>query len=274
MMGSCIILAATLEEMKTTTDDRQATWCQSALAKGETVMEETAKNNEPQDGTRKQVAEDLAHLLDSIDTELVDMEDSVLPEESIQEDMSKGDEDETAGLDPELFSEGGDLELDIETVDDSANSSAEIQPQEENAKPEMDTSVDDKDDDEKMPLEKEKLDTDTEEAETTDDENASASIMSDKISAIVDRIVEEKISAIAQKPSKNLSGDRELKSGVEEQEEVGSQKSEGDLHNDELAALMNSRIQEMVIRTLEERMPAMIERSISDAIKKILLSMQ
>ena len=79
MMGSCIILAATLEEMKTTTDDRQATWCQSALAKGETVMEETAKKHEPQDGTRKQVAEDLAHLLDSIDTEFVDMEDSVLP---------------------------------------------------------------------------------------------------------------------------------------------------------------------------------------------------
>jgi len=260
--------------METTTDDRHATWCQSALAKGETVMEETAKNNEPQDGTRKQVAEDLAHLLDSIDTELVDMADSVLPEESIKENMSKGDEDETAGLDPELFSEGGDLELNIETADDSANSSSEIQPQEENAKPEMDTSVDDKDDDEKMPLEKEKLDTDTEEAETTDDENASASIKSDKISAIVDRIVEEKISAIAQKPSKNLSGDRELESGVEEQEEVGSQKSEGDLHNDELAALMNSRIQEMVIRTLEERMPAMIERSISDAIKKILLSMQ
>jgi hypothetical protein len=86
--------------------------------------------------------------------------------------------------------------------------------------------------------------------------------------------LEEKISAIAQQPSKNLSGDRELKSGVEEQEEVGSQKSEGDLHNDELAALMNSRIEKIVIRTLEERMPAIIERSISDAIKKILLSMQ
>lgn len=236
-------------------------------------MEETAKNNEPQDGTRKQVAEDLAHLLDSIDTEVVDMADSVLPEESIKEDMSNSDEDETAELDPELFFEEEDLQLDIETAEDSANSSTEIQPQEEDAKTEMDTSMDDKDDDERMPVEKEKLNTDTEEAETTDDENASASIMSDKISAIVDRIVEEKISAIAQQPSKNLSGDRELKSGVKEQEEVGSQKSEGDLLNDELAALMNSRIQEMVIRTLEERMPAMIERSISDAIKKILLSM-
>jgi hypothetical protein len=236
-------------------------------------MEETAKKHEPQDGTRKQVAEDLAHLLDSIDTELVDMEDSVLPEESIKEDMSKGDEDETLELDPELFSEEGDLELDIETAEDSADSSAEIKPQEEDAKTEMDTPVNDKDD-EKMPVEKEKLDTDTEEAETTDDENASASVLGDKISAVVDRVLEEKISAIAQQPSKNLSGDRELKSGVEEQEEVGSQKSEGDLHNDELAALMNSRIEKIVIRTLEERMPAIIERSISDAIKKILLSMQ
>jgi len=236
-------------------------------------MEETARNNEPQDDTRKQVAEDLAHLLDSIDTEVVDMADSVLPEESIKEDMSNSDEDETAELDPELFFEEEDLQLDIETAEDSANSSTEIQPQEEDAKPEKDTSVDDKDDDEKMPIEKEKLDTDTEEAETTDDENASASVLGDKISAVVDRVVEEKISAIAQQPSKNLSGDRELKSGVEEQEEVGSQKSEGSLHNDELAALMKSRIQKMVTRTLEERMPAMIERSMLDTIKKILLSM-
>jgi hypothetical protein len=41
-----------------------------------------------------------------------------------------------------------------------------------------------------------------------------------------------------------------------------------------LAALMNSRIEKIVIRKLEERMPAMVERSISNAIKKILLSMQ
>jgi hypothetical protein len=260
--------------MKNTTYDWQATWCQSALAIGETIMEETAKNNEPQDETRKQVAEHLAHLLDSIDTELVDMADSVLPEESIQEDMSKSDEDETPELDPERFFEDEDFELDIETAEDSANSSTEIQPREEDAKPEMDTSVDDKDDDEKMPVEKEKLDTDTAEPETTDDDNASALILNDKISAIVDRVVEEKISAIAQQPSKNFSGDRELESGVEEQEEVGSQKSEGNLLKDELATLMNSRIEKIVIRTLEERMPAMIERSISDAIKKILLSMQ
>jgi len=236
-------------------------------------MEEMAKNNESQDDTRKQVAEDLAHLLDSIDTEVVDMADPVLPEESIKENMSYSDEDETAGLDPELLFEEEDLQLDIETAEDSANSSTEIQPKEEGAKTEMDTSVDDKDEDEKMPVEKEKLNTDTEEAETTGEKNASASILSDKISDIVDRIVEEKISAIAQQPSKNLSGDRELKSGVEEQEEVGSQKSEGSLLHDELAALMNSRIEKMMIRTLEERMPAMIERSILDAIKRILLSM-
>jgi hypothetical protein len=259
--------------MRTITDGRQSNWCQSAPAEGETVMEQTAKNNEPQDDTRKQVAEHLAHLLDSIDTELVDMADSVLPEESIQEDMSKGDEDETPELDSELFSEEGDLELDIETAEDSADSSAEIQPQEEVAKTEMDTPVNDKDGDEKMPVEKEKLDTDTEEAETTNDANASASVLNDKISAIVDRVVEEKISTTAQQPSRNFSGDSEVKPVVEEQEGFGSQKSEGNLHNDELAALMNSRIEKMVIRTLEEQMPAIIERSISDAIKKIILSM-
>jgi hypothetical protein len=237
-------------------------------------MEETAKNNEPQDDTRKQVAEDLAHLLDSIDTELVDMADSVLSEESIREDMSKGDEDETPELDPELFSEEGALELDVETAEDSADSSTEIQPQAEDAKTEMDTPVNEKDDDEKMVVEKEQLDTDTEEAETTDDVNASASILNDKISAMVDRVVEEKISAITQQPSKNLSGDSELESRVEEQEEVGSQKSEGDLHNDELANLMNNKMEKIVMRILEEQMPATIERSISEAIKKILLSMQ
>jgi len=56
-------------------------------------MEEMAKNNESQDDTRKQVAEDLAHLLDSIDTEVVDMADPVLPEESLKENMSYSDED-------------------------------------------------------------------------------------------------------------------------------------------------------------------------------------
>jgi hypothetical protein len=223
--------------MKTTTGDRQATWCQSALAEGETVMEDMAKNNEPQDDTIKQTAEGLAHLLDSINTEADDM-------------------------------------VDLETAEDSANSSTEIQPKEEGAKTEMDTSVDDKDEDEKMLVEKEKLNTDTEEAETTGEENASVSILSDKISAIVDRIVEEKISAIAQQPSKNLSGDGELEPGVEGQAEVGSQKPEGDLSNDELADLMNSRIEKIVIRILEEQMPGIAERSILDAMKKILLSME
>ena len=82
------------------------------------------------------------------------------------------------------------------------------------------------------------------------------------------------MSAIAAQPCKNSSGDRELESGVEGQVEVGSQKPEGDLSNNELADLMNSRIEKIVIRILEEQMPGIAERSILDAMKKILLSME
>jgi hypothetical protein len=236
-------------------------------------MEETANNNAPQDDTRKQTAEDLAHLLDSIDTEVADMAAPVLPKESRKENAPYSDDDETAELDPEPFFEGEDLQLDIETAGDSAKLSTEIQSKEQDAKSEIDILVDDKDEGKKVPVEKEKLNTDTEEGETTGEENATASILSDKISEFVDRSVEEKISAIAQQPYKKLSGGGELKSGGEGQEEVGSQKSEGSLLHDELTATMNSRIEKIVIRTLEERMPAMIEQSIFDALKNILLSM-
>lgn len=256
----------------TATDDRKAIWCQSAQAKGEAVMEKAARNNEPQDDARKQAAEDLAHLLDSIETEVFDMADPVLPEGSLRENMSYSDDDETAELDPEPFFEEQDLQLDIETAEDSAKPSTEIQAQEQAAKIEKGAQVENKDEVEKMPVEKEKLNVDTEEAETTGEENASAPIMSNKISADVDRIVEEKISAITQQPFKNSSGNREPESELEGKVEAASQKLDADFFNDELVNLMNSRIEKIVIRTLEERMPAMIERSILEAIKKILLS--
>jgi len=118
------------------------------------------------------------------------------------------------------------------------------------------------------------LSTDTEEAATTGKGNDLASIMSDKMNAVINRIVEEKMSAIAGKPCKNSSGNRELESGVEGRVEVGRQKLEGDLSNDELADLMNSRIEKIVIRILEEQMPAIVERSILDTMKKILLAMK
>jgi len=236
-------------------------------------MEEMAKNNELQDNKRKQREEDLSYLLDSINTEINDMADLVLQDESTVENMSLSDKGDSAELDSEL-SEEEYLQLDSETAEDSSNSSTEIQPKEEGAKTERDTSVDDKDEDENMLVEKQKLSTDTEEASTTGEGNDLASIMGEKISAVVDRIVEEKMSAIALEPCKNSSGNRELESGVEGQVEVGSQKLEGDLSNDELADLMNSRIEKIVIRILEEQMPAIVERSILDTMKKILLAME
>lgn len=160
------------------------------------------------------------------------------------------------------------MQLDIETAEDSAKFSTEIQSKEEDAKTEIGILVDDKDEGEQGPVDKEKLNTDTMEGETTGEENATASILSDKISEFVDRVEEEKISAIAQQPSKKLSGGHEIKSGGEGQEEVGSQKSKGSLLSNELTATMNSRIEKIVIRTLEKRMPAMIEQSIFDALKK------
>jgi hypothetical protein len=201
------------------------------------------------------------------------MADLILQDESTMENMSRSDMGESAELDSEL-SEEEDLQLDSETVEGSSSPSTEIKPKEEVAKTERDTSVDDKDEDENMLVEKQKLSTDTEEAATTVEGNDLASIMSDKMSAFVDRIVEEKMSAIAGQPCKNSSGNREPESGVEGQVEVGSQKLEGDLSNDELADLVNSRIEKIVIRILEEQMTAIVERSILDAMKKILLAME
>jgi hypothetical protein len=259
--------------MKTAADDRQGNWCQSALAKEEAVMEETAKSNEPQDNKTRQADEDLSSMIDSINTEIDGMAEVVAQEESIMNDTPLSDEHAYAELDPDLFFEEEDLQLDLETAEDSANHSTEIQPKEECTKTEMDASVDDKDEDEKTLPEKEKSSVDSEEAATTGESNESASTSSDKIHADVDRTDEEEISTIAQRPFNNLSGDREPESEMEGKVEAASQRLEADSSNDEWANLMNSRIEKIVIRTLEEQMPAIVERSILDAIKKILLSM-
>jgi len=153
MQGSCIILAATFRGRSTYNGSGQATWCKSGLAKGEMVMEEMAKNNELQDNKREQREEDLSYLLDSINTEINDMADLVLQDESTMETMFRSDNGDSAELDSEL-SEEEDLQLDSETAEDSSNPSNEIQPKEEGAKIERDTSVDDKDEDENMLVEK------------------------------------------------------------------------------------------------------------------------
>ncbi|MGD8916887.1 MAG: hypothetical protein PVH35_09845 [Syntrophobacterales bacterium] len=236
-------------------------------------MEKTSKNNDPQDNKTRQTEEDLSSLLDSINTEIDGMAEVAAQEESTNKDTPLSAGDAYAELDPELFFEEENLQLDPETAEDSANPSNEIQPKEGGPKTEMDASVDDKDKDEKMVAEKEKLNTDTEGAETTGEENAPVSISSDKIREDVDRTVDEKITPITRKSNKNSSGNREPESEVEEKGEAARQKLEAVLSNSDLANLMNSRIEKIVIRTLEEQVPVIVERSILDAIKKILLAM-
>jgi hypothetical protein len=212
-------------------------------------------------------------MLDSINTEMDGMAEVVTQEGSAFKDAPLSDEPVYGELDPELFSEEEDFQLDIETTEDPANPSTEIQTREEVAKAEKGTLMDDKSEDEKTPVKKEKRNTDNRAAETTGESTESASILSEKIREDVDRTVDEKITPITIKSNRNTSENRESESEMEGKEEAASQNLEADFSNSDLANLMNSRIEEIVIRTLEEHIPAIVDRSILDAIKRILLAM-
>jgi hypothetical protein len=237
-------------------------------------MENNLKDNESKDREQKQTADDgLALLLDSIDKETTDLTEVVLEEESLRDDIALGGEKDLAWLDSGLF-EGDDLELDLKSADDSARASTEIESKEQDSKNEMDTSVDTEDEDENIMVDKEVTSEVSEETAVVGASNELASMMNKKIEEVVSRLVEKRISAIAEKSAKNPADDHESESTVEGQRETDREKIGSDALANELADLMSKRIEMIAARLLKEQMPVIAEPIILETMRKILLSME
>jgi len=239
-----------------------------------TVMENNLKDSESKDREQKRTADDnLALLLDSIDKETTDLTEVVLEEESLRDDIALGGEKDLAWLDSGLF-EGDDLELDLKSADDSARASTEIESKEQDSKNEMDTSVDTEDEDENIMVDKEVTSEVSEETAVVGASNELASMMNKKIEEVVSRLVEKRISAIAEKSAKNPADDHESESTVEGQRETDREKIGSDALANELADLMSKRIEMIAARLLKEQMPVIAEPIILETMRKILLSME
>jgi hypothetical protein len=238
-----------------------------------TVMENNLKDNESKDREQEQTADDLAHLLDSIDKETTDLTEVVLEEESLLDDTALDVEKDLGWLDSGLF-EGSDLELDLEAPDDSARASTKTESNEQDSKNEMDTSVDTEDEDGNIMVDKEVTNELSEETAVVDSSNELASIMNKKIEEVVGRMVEKRISAFAKEPAKNPAEDHESESTVEGQRDTDREKIGSDASANELADLMSKRIEMIAARLLKEQMPVIAEQSILKTMKKILVSME
>jgi hypothetical protein len=83
----------------------------------------------------------------------------------------------------------------------------------------------------------------------------------------------EEVPAIDDQLSKNPSSDYELVNEVEEKGGEGEKPNSDALAN-ELGTLLNKRMEAIVTRLVEERMPAIVEPIILETIKKLLLSME
>jgi hypothetical protein len=237
-------------------------------------MENNLKDSESKDREQKRTADDnLALLLDSIDKETTDLTEVVLEEESLRDDIALGGEKDLAWLDSGLF-EGDDLESDLKSADDSARASTEIESKEQDSKNEMDTSVDTEDEDENIMVDKEVTSEVSEETAVVGASNELASMMNKKIEEVVSRLVEKRISAIAEKSAKNPADDHESESTVEGQRETNREKIGSDALANELADLMSKRIEMIAARLLKEQMPVIAEPIILETMRKILLSME
>ena len=253
-------------------------------------MENNLKDNESNDREQKQTADDnLALLQDSIDKETTDLTEVVLEEESLLDDIALGGEKDLAWLDSGLF-EGDDLELDLEAPDDSSRASTEIESKEQDSKNEMDTSVDTEDEDGNIMVDKEVTSEVSEETAVVGSSNDGAVQGTDKTltgpattpeleatrpldDAMGKEQAAEEVPAIDDQLSKDPSSNYELVNEVEEKGDEGEKPNSDALAN-ELGTLLNKRMEEMVTRLVEERMPAIVEPIILDTIKKLLLSME
>ena len=200
------------------------------------------------------------------------------------DDTALDGEDDLAWLDTGVF-ESEDLELDLEAPDDSAKASNEIESNQQDSG----TKLDNQGKDEEMLTEKEVVsskddaamtgtskdgavqDTDKTLTEPATTPELEASRFFDD--AMGKEQAAEEVPAIDDQLSKDLSSDYELVNEVEEKGGEG-EKSNSDALANELGTLLNKRMEAMVTRLVEERMPAIVEPIILDTIKKLLLSME
>lgn len=189
------------------------------------------------------------------------------------DDMALGGEKDPAWLDSGLF-EGDNLELDLKSADDSVRASTEIESKEQDSENEMDASVDTEDEDGNIMVDKEVKSEVSEETAVVGSSNELASMMNKKIEEVVSRLVEKRISAIAEKSAKNPAEDRGSESTVEGQRETYREKIGSDALANELTDLMSKRIEMIAARLLKEQMPVIAEPIILETMRKILLSME
>jgi len=180
--------------------------------------------------------------------------------------------------------EGDDFEFDFETLDDSASPSTEIETKEQDSG----TKLANQGEDEKVLTENEVVSS-KDNAAMTDTSKDGAVQGTDKTltgpaattpeleatRALDDAMGKEQateaVPAIDDQLFKDPSSDFEL---VNEVEEKGGEGEKPNLNAlaDELGALLNERMEAIVIRLVEERMPAIVEPIILETIKKLLRS--
>ncbi len=248
-------------------------------------MENNLKDNESKDREQKQTADDgLALLLDSIDKETTDLTEVVLEEESLLDDMALSGEKDLAWLDSGLF-EGDDLELDLKSADDPVGPLAEVEPVGEDSG----TELDNQGEDEEMLTEKEVVSSKDDAAMTGTSKDGAVQGTDKTLTgpattpeleasrplddAMGKEQAAEEVPAIDDQLSKNPSSDYELVNEVEEKGGEGEKPNSDALAN-ELGTLLNKRMEAIVTRLVEERMPAIVEPIILETIKKLLLSME
>jgi pSer/pThr/pTyr-binding forkhead associated (FHA) protein len=243
------------------------------------------KDNESKDREQKQTADDLALLLDSIDKRTTDLADLDLEEESLlDDDIDLDGGKDLAWLDSGLF-EGDDFELDLEAPDDSARASTEIETKEQDSGAKLDNQGEE----EKMLTEKEVVSSKDETtmtgtsndgavqgADETPTQPPTTPGVEDTIpldDAMGKKQATEAVPAIDDQPSRDPSKDYQLVNEVEEKGGEGERPTSDALDN-ELGILFNKRMEAIMTRLLEERLPAIVEPIISETIKKLLLSMK
>ena len=243
------------------------------------------KDNESKDREQKQTADDdLALLLDSIAKEATDLAEVVLEEESLLDDMALSGEDDLAWLDSGLF-EDDDFESDLEAPDDSARASTEIETKEQDSG----TKLDNQGGEEKKLTEKEVVSSKDDAAMTGTSKDGAvqgtdktltgpATTLELEASRFLDDVMgkeqsAEEVPAIDDQLSKDPSSDYELVNEVEEKGGEGEKPNSDALAN-ELGTLLNKRMEAIVTRLVEERMPAIVEPIILETVKKLLLSME
>jgi len=182
--------------------------------------------------------------------------------------------------------ESEDLELDLEAPDDSAKASNEIESNQQDSG----TKLDNQGEDEEMLTEKEVVSSKDDAAMTGTskdgavqgtDKTPTGPATTPELEATrpLDEAMEEIIQAKEEVPaiddqlSIDPSSDYELVNEVEEKGGEG-EKSNSDALANELGTLLNKRMEAMVTRLMEERMPAIVEPIILDTIKKLLISME